>query len=578
MAMVVYFEVAWVRGERWIFPNIPLEMEKMMSRRGATLPASPKESVKCTGDDVVVRCLKRWRYFLALMQFWKDETTPFQYSGVVRHDSKVLLYVMFWLKAVLKSVDFQFHHYAMKNTTTWNDYTKRNLTSDQVMADRKAHQETHDELTALKKWMQRRYQEEADLELEILQRIRGDVDRLMVHWEDRRRHPGNEEEYRLMRQKLVEEQNKGRGAQGALNQERETRDQCRVSESHEQQQYAREREEQIAFEQSEPYPSPMSEPDPPTQPVSASQEGGVKAKTKVSMEEYRSRRLQREAAEVKEKRDQESKRLLEEEQHQQRELIEARKAKQAHLHEIEIRQAEIARIKYKQEQLHLEEERVRKEQEANAKLLASQALQVPEALGSHTPCYYEHSQELDYHDDVFAATDSQECKNWSEYFRQQGDLCGVAIADSLDEEARLLRGPTMKSTVSEEAVLLEEETPTVDMRQFLAGLETLTPEMLSEVSTHIEHLRQLVAPLASTKSMQKESPPPPPGLPATPTVANPMEQALLKVTRNLGTSPARQCTPTCPPGEEEAERAATLLVEQMAKATGTPSQEHDRPL
>ena len=68
-----------------------------------------------------------------------------------------------------------------------------------MTADRKAHQKTHDELTALKNWMQLRYQEEADLELEILQRIRGDVDRLLVHREDRRCHLGNEEEYHLMR-------------------------------------------------------------------------------------------------------------------------------------------------------------------------------------------------------------------------------------------------------------------------------------------------------------------------------------------------------------------------------------------
>ena len=32
MATVVYFEVAWVRGEKWVFLNIPPEMEKMMSR------------------------------------------------------------------------------------------------------------------------------------------------------------------------------------------------------------------------------------------------------------------------------------------------------------------------------------------------------------------------------------------------------------------------------------------------------------------------------------------------------------------------------------------------------------------
>ena len=136
MAMVVYFEVTWVRGKRWIFPIIPPEMEKITSRRGATLPVSPKESLKCSGDDIAVRCLKRWRYFLALMQFWKDKTTPFQYGGVVRHDSKVLLYVMFRLKAVLKLVDFKLHHYVVKSTTTWNDYARENLTGDQVTADK----------------------------------------------------------------------------------------------------------------------------------------------------------------------------------------------------------------------------------------------------------------------------------------------------------------------------------------------------------------------------------------------------------------------------------------------------------
>ena len=138
----------------------------------------------------------------------------------------------------------------------------------------------------------------------------------------------------------------------------------------------------------------------------------------------------------------------------------------------------------------------------------------------------------------------------------------------------------MKSTASEEAILLgDEEMPTVDMRQFLAGLETLTPAMLSELSTHIEHLRQLATPLASTKSTQRESPlAPPPGLPATPTVANPMQQALLKVTSNLGTSPGHQRTPTRPPGDEETMRAAAILVEQMTvKVPGMPFHKHDQP-
>ena len=58
MATAVYFEVAWVQGYRWVFLNIPPEMEKMTSRRGVILPTSPKESVRRTGVDVLERCLR----------------------------------------------------------------------------------------------------------------------------------------------------------------------------------------------------------------------------------------------------------------------------------------------------------------------------------------------------------------------------------------------------------------------------------------------------------------------------------------------------------------------------------------
>ena len=165
-----------------------------------------------------------------------------------------------------------------------------------MTVDRKAHQKTHDELTALKNWMQCCYQEEADLELEILQRIRGDVDRLLVHRKDRRRHPGNEKEYHRVRQEMLEEQNRKRGAIGASDHERETRDRRRESESRERQEYARVREEEIEYQQTEDYPSLMPEFDPPTRPTSLPQGDGAKAKTKVSMPEYRSMRLQEEVA------------------------------------------------------------------------------------------------------------------------------------------------------------------------------------------------------------------------------------------------------------------------------------------
>ena len=86
---------------------------------------------------------------------------------------------------------------------------------------------------------------------------------------------------------MLEEQNKGRGAIGTFHKEREICDKCRESESRERQEYTREREEEIEYQQSEAYP--LSEFDPPTQPASPPQGDGLKAKTKVSMSEYRRR-------------------------------------------------------------------------------------------------------------------------------------------------------------------------------------------------------------------------------------------------------------------------------------------------
>ena len=147
--------------------------------------------------------------------------------------------------------------------------------------------------------------------------------------------------------------------------------------------------------------------------------------------------------------------------HRQKEEIEFQKQELARQHEIEIQQAEIERIKYEQEQLRLEQEHLQKEQEANAKLLASQVQHTPVTFGSHTPVYDEHGQELDYHNDIPVTSDSQQVTSWGEYFRQQGrdtNPCSLQDASggaaSLEEEARILQGPTMKSTASEEAILL----------------------------------------------------------------------------------------------------------------------------
>ena len=309
---------------------------------------------------------------------------------------------MFRIKAVLKTVNFHFHHYAVKGKTTWGEYASRNLTADQITANRRAHQQTHDDLIQKKGWMQHRYEDEADLEFEVIKRVRGNVDRVEVHRGERCRHPGNEDEYLHFRQKMDEEK-RARGEpqttfeQALANQrERATRDQRRESELRERQRYTREREEQIDYEQLEPYPMPMSEPDPPAEsdppaepdlpaePEPSSQDD-TNPKVKISLEEYRERSAQA------------------------------------------------------------------KEEDDNAAPPAAQDQQATATVGSHTPCYDEHRQELDYHDNMTVAN-SRESFTCSDYFHQLLDV----------EHATLSANTTQRPTVSEEAVLPEEAMPAVD--------------------------------------------------------------------------------------------------------------------
>ena len=79
----------------------------------------------------------------------------------------------------------------------------------------------------------------------------------------------------------------------------------------------------------------------------------------------------------------------------------------------------------------LEQERVWQEQMASFKALASQTPHTSVVFGSHTPCYDEHGQELDYHDDVPAASSSQEWMNWDKYLRQHE--CDANLQDASGE-------------------------------------------------------------------------------------------------------------------------------------------------
>ena len=162
MAAALYFEVAWVRGERWIFPVIPDVLTETALTREGKLPERASCSRGRHAKDIKLRCRKWWMYFLTLLQCWKDDRGPFEYGGALRLDSKVLLFVYYRIKHVFSKAGVtDFHLFQVKNAMNWSTVTQKKYNPEQLCALWKKHQEARNELTAFKQWMYTRYEAEA---------------------------------------------------------------------------------------------------------------------------------------------------------------------------------------------------------------------------------------------------------------------------------------------------------------------------------------------------------------------------------------------------------------------------------
>ena len=256
MAAALYFEVAWARGEKWIFPLIPDLLTESPMRRGGKLPVRPTCSTKRKGDNVKLRCGEWWMYLLVLLQCWKDESCAFDYGGTLRPDSKVMLFIYYRIKNLLKKAGVvDFHLYQIKSKTNWSVAMLTKYTPDQLTAQREMHREAKEEMMAFKDWMYKRYEAEVICEYNELQVSGGNFDTMANRRVDEIRRPGDKDQFCKER---TLEQKKRKGAPGApsggLDAERQRR---RQSESEERQDYSRRRDEEIRFREGGT-PSPMT--------------------------------------------------------------------------------------------------------------------------------------------------------------------------------------------------------------------------------------------------------------------------------------------------------------------------------
>ena len=168
MVAALYFEVAWTRGEKWIFLFIPELLTQIPLRHGGTLPERPTSLRGRHAEDLRVRCREWWMYFLVLLQCRKD-TCAFKYGGALQPDSKVLLFIYSRVKHIFKkALMIDFHLYQVKNTTNWSTVMRSKCMPDQLNAMWKQHQAAREEMAAFKEWMFNRYEAEAIREYDDL--------------------------------------------------------------------------------------------------------------------------------------------------------------------------------------------------------------------------------------------------------------------------------------------------------------------------------------------------------------------------------------------------------------------------
>ena len=343
-------------------------------------------------------------YFLVLLQCWKDETCAFEYGGALRPDSKVLLFIYFRLKNLLKKAGvIDFHLYQVKNKTNWSIAMQTKYTPDELTSQRKRHQEAKEEMTAFKEWMYQCYEAEAICKYNDLRASGSDFDALPHCRIDTIRGPGDKEQFRRERATDQQRMKSAPGAPGvSLDAERQRLHQA---ESEEQQDYSRQHDEEIRFREG-------GTPSPITYDSSSPSKATLRASTKkISWAEYQSR-LPRDHWEQTQEKEAEWHKEMKQQQE-----------------ELESQRCEVDRLKREQEKLVLEWERLRAGQEQLDRLRAEQeqqerwrleqerqepprteqehlAVQAQAAagrqtpFGSHMPVHDEHGQNLDYIDNL----------------------------------------------------------------------------------------------------------------------------------------------------------------------------------
>ena len=178
----VHFLPSFIPSELMTTPPNPLEAE---------LPGPPTRSHEYQ-TDVWVKCKQEWLYLMHLLQYWYDTTTVYTYSGPVRQESKLMLFVYYQVNAMLNSNSIFIQLHEVMNFTLWGRYYKDSFRPAEWMEYLESHRHIIARLELLQNWLKNRYLVEATEEWKFITIHSGSLDRIPFPCSYKDQRPGNE--------------------------------------------------------------------------------------------------------------------------------------------------------------------------------------------------------------------------------------------------------------------------------------------------------------------------------------------------------------------------------------------------
>ena len=149
-------------------PNNPSDMEP---------PGAPAHSNDYQ-MDIRVHCVLEWTYLLCLLQYWYYAGSVYTYSGPVRQESKLMLFVFYQINAMLNPYGIYIRMHEVMDNTLWLSYYQARTQPEQRIADYESHLHMIKGLEVLRNWLRNCYLVEAMAEWRHLQLYGGSLDRL----------------------------------------------------------------------------------------------------------------------------------------------------------------------------------------------------------------------------------------------------------------------------------------------------------------------------------------------------------------------------------------------------------------